>query len=137
MSTFAVPRKLVDAIVLGVATIGTSMTLVVTLFLMQFAPQRTYREDRSQRFTEEDLPPPVFRPHGDRIIRTAIFLYKRSWIRRRLHRSMPSRCQFIPSCSEYAVLAVRKYGLLRGLVLIGDRFRRCNPAYQGDYVDFP
>lgn len=137
MSMSAAWRKPADAIVLAVATVGTSVSLVVTLGLMKFAPRRNYREDRSKRFTEEDVPPPELRPHGDRIIRVAVFLYRRSWIRRRLHRNMPSRCRFIPSCSEYAILAVRKYGLLRGLVMIGGRFRRCSPAYRGDNVDFP
>ncbi|MDR3529837.1 MAG: membrane protein insertion efficiency factor YidD [Rhodopila sp.] len=137
MNTRWLWRKPVDAIVLAVATMGTSITLVITIMLMKFAPRRTYREDRSRWFTEQNIPPPELRPHGDRIIRAAIFLYKRSWIRKRLHRSTVSRCRFIPSCSEYAILAVRKYGLLRGLVMIGGRFRRCNPAYRGDYVDFP
>jgi uncharacterized protein len=29
------------------------------------------------------------------------------------------RCRYYPSCSEYAVQAIRSYGILRGLVLAG------------------
>ena len=52
------------------------------------------------------------------------------------HRSGP-RCRFIPSCGEYAVLAVERFGLRRGLRLLGGRLRRCSPDYVGDYLDFP
>jgi uncharacterized protein len=34
------------------------------------------------------------------------------------------RCRFTPSCSEYARLAVREYGLLRGSVMAADRLMR-------------
>ena len=37
------------------------------------------------------------------------------------------RCKYHPSCSEYAVQAVERYGILRGLVLAGWRLLRCNP----------
>jgi len=120
-----------------VATIGTCITYVITGALVRFAPDRKYRIDRSSEFTEDTVPPPELRPHGDRIIRFAIFLYKRSWIRQRIYRDRKSRCRFIPSCSDYAIRAVQKYGLMRGLILIGGRFRRCRLAYYVDYVDFP
>jgi putative component of membrane protein insertase Oxa1/YidC/SpoIIIJ protein YidD len=126
-----------DKLTFVVGTIGTCITWAITVGLMYLAPERSYRVDRSSKFTEETVPPPHWRPHGDRIIRFAIFLYKRSWIRQRLHRHTKSRCRFIPSCSEYAIRAVQKYGLARGLILIGGRFRRCRIDYQGDYVDFP
>ncbi len=45
------------------------------------------------------------------------------------------RCRYYPSCSEYAVGAVRRYGILRGLVLAGWRLLRCNPWSHGG-VDF-
>jgi uncharacterized protein len=41
------------------------------------------------------------------------------------------RCKYYPSCSEYAVLAVRRYGILRGLVLAAWRLLRCNPWSDG------
>jgi putative membrane protein insertion efficiency factor len=42
-----------------------------------------------------------------------------------------SRCKYYPSCSEYAVQAVRSYGILKGLVLAGWRLLRCNPWSHG------
>ena len=49
--------------------------------------------------------------------------------------ALPARCKYHPSCSEYAVQAVRRYGLLRGVVLAGWRLLRCNPWSHGG-VDF-
>jgi putative membrane protein insertion efficiency factor len=43
------------------------------------------------------------------------------------------RCKYYPSCSEYAVQAVERFGILRGLVLAGWRLLRCNPWSHGGY----
>jgi putative membrane protein insertion efficiency factor len=43
------------------------------------------------------------------------------------------RCRYYPSCSEYAVQAVERDGILRGLVLAGWRVLRCNPFSRGGY----
>jgi putative membrane protein insertion efficiency factor len=48
---------------------------------------------------------------------------------------LPARCKYHPSCSEYAVEAVRRYGILRGLTLAVWRLLRCNPWSHGG-VDF-
>ena len=40
-------------------------------------------------------------------------------------------CKYHPSCSQYAIDALRRYGLLRGLVLAGWRLLRCNPWSAG------
>ena len=45
--------------------------------------------------------------------------------------ALPRRCKYHPSCSEYAVQAVRRYGILRGVVLAGWRVLRCNPWSDG------
>ena len=45
----------------------------------------------------------------------------------------PRRCKYLPTCSEYAVDAVRDYGVLRGVVLAGWRLLRCNPWSHGGY----
>jgi putative membrane protein insertion efficiency factor len=45
-------------------------------------------------------------------------------------------CKYHPSCSEYAVLAIRKHGVLRGVLLAGWRLLRCNPWSAGG-VDYP
>jgi uncharacterized protein len=43
------------------------------------------------------------------------------------------RCKYYPSCSEYAVQAVERFGILRGLVLAGWRLLRCNPLSRGGF----
>ena len=44
-----------------------------------------------------------------------------------------SRCKYYPSCSEYAVQAIGRYGILRGSVLASWRLLRCNPFSHGGY----
>jgi uncharacterized protein len=41
------------------------------------------------------------------------------------------RCRYYPSCSEYAVQAVQRFGIFRGLVLASWRLLRCNPWSHG------
>ena len=45
-------------------------------------------------------------------------------------------CKYHPSCSEYAVLAIRTHGVLRGLPLAAWRLMRCHPWSHGG-VDYP
>jgi putative membrane protein insertion efficiency factor len=47
--------------------------------------------------------------------------------------ALPQRCKYEPTCSRYAVDAIREYGILRGLVLAGWRLLRCNPWSHGGY----
>ena len=46
------------------------------------------------------------------------------------------RCKYHPTCSQYALDALREYGFLRGCVLAAWRLLRCNPWSHGgvDYV---
>jgi hypothetical protein len=44
---------------------------------------------------------------------------------------LPRRCRYEPTCSHYAVRAIRRYGILRGVVLAGWRVLRCNPWSPG------
>jgi putative membrane protein insertion efficiency factor len=48
---------------------------------------------------------------------------------------LPARCKYHPSCSQYALEALREYGLARGLVLAAWRLLRCNPWSHGG-VDY-
>jgi uncharacterized protein len=47
--------------------------------------------------------------------------------------AIPRRCKYEPTCSRYALEAIREYGILRGLVLAGWRLLRCNPWSHGGY----
>ena len=51
--------------------------------------------------------------------------------------ALPQRCKYYPSCSHYAVGAVKRYGVLKGLVLAAWRVLRCNPWSHGgvDHVE--
>jgi putative membrane protein insertion efficiency factor len=42
-----------------------------------------------------------------------------------------NRCKYHPSCSQYALDALREYGFLKGSVLAGWRLLRCNPWSHG------
>ena len=42
-------------------------------------------------------------------------------------------CKFIPSCSNYAIDALNKYGALKGSWLAFKRILRCNPFNKGGY----
>lgn len=46
---------------------------------------------------------------------------------------IPRRCKYEPTCSRYALDAIREYGILRGPVLAGWRLLRCNPWSHGGY----
>jgi uncharacterized protein len=48
---------------------------------------------------------------------------------------LPSSCKFYPSCSQYALDALRKYGLLRGTLKTVRRLLRCHPWSHGG-VDY-
>ena len=45
-------------------------------------------------------------------------------------------CRFYPSCSEYAVLAIQKHGVIKGSLKALWRILRCNPLGKGG-IDFP
>jgi uncharacterized protein len=47
--------------------------------------------------------------------------------------AIPRRCKYEPTCSRYAVEAIREYGILRGAVLATWRLLRCNPWSYGGY----
>lgn len=40
---------------------------------------------------------------------------------------MPGTCRYTPSCSQYAIDALNKYGTIKGLYLSGRRILRCHP----------
>lgn len=45
----------------------------------------------------------------------------------------PQCCRFLPTCSEYSIQAITKYGFLRGLCLSLYRIARCHPLSKGGY----
>src|SRR5262249_62349223 len=50
---------------------------------------------------------------------------------------LPRACRFEPTCSVYALEAVRKHGLGRGLGLAARRLTRCHPFNRGGFAPVP
>ncbi len=44
-------------------------------------------------------------------------------------------CRFEPSCSEYMILSVNKFGIIKGVLKGFKRLQRCKPPYGG--IDYP
>ena len=58
----------------------------------------------------------------------ALRLYKRvvsPWL--------PSACRFTPTCSEYAIGAIERYGLINGVAQAIRRLLRCHPLHCGGF----
>ena len=46
---------------------------------------------------------------------------------------LPPSCRFTPTCSEYAIEAIAKYGFWKGMTLGLKRLSRCHPFSEGGY----
>jgi uncharacterized protein len=64
---------------------------------------------------------------------TALFLAPIRAYQRFISPAFPRRCKYYPTCSDYAVQAVRRFGVLRGFILAAWRLVRCNPFSHGGY----
>ncbi|MCX7909833.1 MAG: membrane protein insertion efficiency factor YidD [Ignavibacteria bacterium] len=49
----------------------------------------------------------------------------------------PPSCRFYPTCSNYSIEALKKYGAIKGLWLSVRRIIRCNPLHPGGYDPVP
>ena len=54
---------------------------------------------------------------------------------RHISPGLPPRCRFRPTCSQYAVEAIERFGLWRGGFMAFRRFMRCHPFYRGPIYD--
>ena len=64
-----------------------------------------------------------------------LFLALIRFYQRHISPAFPRRCRFEPTCSEYAVQAIGKYGALKGGALAVRRICRCQPFSKRDYYD--
>jgi putative membrane protein insertion efficiency factor len=49
----------------------------------------------------------------------------------------PSSCRFVPTCSEYAVEALKKHGAIKGTMLAAKRIARCHPWGESGHDPVP
>jgi len=49
----------------------------------------------------------------------------------------PPHCRFYPTCSQYALEAVKKYGFLKGGFLAVKRIAKCHPYHKGGFDPVP
>lgn len=57
--------------------------------------------------------------------------------RRRISPLTPPSCKYIPTCSEYGLVAIQRFGALKGGALALWRVLRCNPWSRGGYDPVP
>jgi putative membrane protein insertion efficiency factor len=48
-----------------------------------------------------------------------------------------TKCPYIPTCSQYGLEAIEKYGAVKGSILAAWRILRCNPFSKGGYDPVP
>lgn len=49
----------------------------------------------------------------------------------------PSCCRYRPTCSQYALEVIKKYGSIKGSFLAIKRILKCNPFFKGGYDPVP
>ena len=83
----------------------------------------------------EDAPAPADAPtpHPPERLHIRLALAPIRLYQRVISPALPRRCKYHPTCSAYAVQAIRSYGILRGSVLAAWRLLRCNPFSHGGY----
>ncbi len=64
-----------------------------------------------------------------------VFLFLIRFYRKHISPLRPAKCRFVPTCSQYALEAVEKYGAMKGGWLSLRRLLRCHPFYKGDNYD--
>lgn len=48
-----------------------------------------------------------------------------------------SNCRYTPTCSEYGIIALKKYGVFKGTFLTVKRIIKCNSLFKGGYDPVP
>jgi len=67
----------------------------------------------------------------------AIFRLYKSVLSPALHVISPSQCVYLPTCSEYAYIALTRFGAVKGSWLTLRRVARCHPLAKGGVDPVP
>ncbi len=76
-------------------------------------------------------------PQGLTRLLLALLDFYRRWISPAIHSLRPGGCRYLPTCSEYASIAIANHGPLRGTALALWRLLRCNPFARGGLDPVP
>ena len=60
-----------------------------------------------------------------------------SFYRRKISPKTPAMCKFYPTCSQYAITAFERFGVVKGSALTLWRLIRCSPLTSGGYDPVP
>ncbi len=66
-----------------------------------------------------------------RVRLTSLLIYAIHMYQKHLSKFFGDACRYSPSCSEYAIQAIRKHGNFKGTALAIRRILRCRPPYGG------
>ncbi|MEM7027550.1 MAG: membrane protein insertion efficiency factor YidD [Pseudomonadota bacterium] len=66
-----------------------------------------------------------------------LFILPIRFYQRYLRCFLPPSCRFIPSCSDYAIESIERFGLMKGCYLSTKRICRCQPFCQGGHDPVP
>lgn len=69
------------------------------------------------------------------IFRKSIFIFIIRVYQKYAPYQIRSTCLYVPNCSEYMILAIQKYGLIKGVKKGLKRYKRCEPPHGG--IDYP
>lgn len=65
------------------------------------------------------------------------FIYLIKFYRFFISPMLGSNCRHSPTCSEYGLIALKKYGVFKGIYLTTKRIIRCNSLFKGGYDPVP
>jgi hypothetical protein len=74
------------------------------------------------------------------LVRLSVYLIKKVWhgkFGKNYNLKRNIICRFYPSCSNYAVMALQKYGFIKGWYLAIKRINRCNQKNTDSCIDYP
>lgn len=96
--------------------------------MMSESAQHQDEDEQTQLTTTDESAPSWLARRGVAMIR----FYQKS-----ISPLTPPACRFTPSCSQYTLLAIKKYGFFKGTWLGIRRISRCHPFHPGGHDPVP